>query len=36
MPTIEYRLRQTAFLDEFEENSVKQRINEDKSSLKLD
>lgn len=36
MPTIEYRLRQTAFLDEFEENSVKRRINEDRSSLKLD
>lgn len=36
MPTIEYRLRQTAFLDELEETSVKQRIAEDKKLLNLD
>jgi hypothetical protein len=35
MPTIEYRLRETAFLDEMEEKSVKQRIAEDKALLKL-
>ena len=34
MPTIEYRLRETAFLDEMEEKSVKQRIAEDKALLK--
>ncbi|WP_397391384.1 DUF6036 family nucleotidyltransferase [Polynucleobacter sp.] len=36
MPTIEYRLRETSFLDDMEEKSVKQRISEDKESLNLD
>ncbi|MDH6422024.1 hypothetical protein M2131_001965 [Polynucleobacter sphagniphilus] len=36
MPTIDYRLRETAFLDEMEEKSVKQRIFEDKKLLNLD
>ena len=36
MPIIEYRLRQTAFLDELEEASVKQRIAEDRQFLDLE
>lgn len=36
MPTIEYRLRETAFLDDFEEKAVKQRVQEDRESLNLD
>ena len=36
MPIIEYRLRQTAFLDELEEASVKQRIAEDRQILNLE
>jgi len=36
MPTIEYRLRDTAFLDDFEEKAVKQRVLEDKESLNFD
>lgn len=36
MPTIEYRLRDTAFLDDFEEKAVKQRVREDKESLNFD
>ena len=36
MPTIEYRLRDTAFLDDFEEKAVKHRVREDKESLNFD
>lgn len=36
MLTIEYRLRQTAFLDELEETSVKRRIAEDRQFLDLE
>ena len=36
MPTIEYRLRTTGFLDELEARSVKQRVAEDKALLGLE